>query len=305
MKSKFLTIFSCILLAVTVSGQEKNAGNSLKVLTIGNSFSRSLATYLPAAVRSAGYTIELENVYIGAATLKTHWDNIEKEGLNPDFKYFRKYTYKDLLQKKKWDVVTIQQGSHDSWQYQTYMPYAGNMIDFIKEFAPQAKIMIQQTWAYRPDDRRLGKWKIDQKQMYDALVDAYGKAAAELNIKVIPVGTAVQLARETASVKYVPYNRADFKYPDLPDMTGSYVGSIKWSKDKKRLEGDTFHLNRKGEFLQACVWFAVLFDRPVSDIKLEPRGIDKAEVEFLKNIAQKAVDEYKRKDSNPAAGPTQ
>ncbi len=292
MKSKFITVFICILLSMTALAQEKN---SLKVLTIGNSFSRSLATYLPAAAQSAGCSIELENVYIGAATLKTHWDNIEKEDLNPDFKYFKKYTYKDLLQKKKWDVVTIQQGSHESWQYQTYVPYAKNIVDYVKEFAPQAEIMIQQTWAYRPDDQRLGKWKIDQKQMYDAIVQAYDKAAAELKIKVIPVGAAVQLARETTSVKYVPYNRADFKYPDLPDMTGSYVGDIKWSKDQKRLEGDTFHLNRKGEFLQACVWFAVLFDRPVGDIKLQPRGIDKDEVEFLKTVAQKAVDEYKSK----------
>ena len=290
----------CILLGVVAAGIVCRGGETtsprdeVKLLTIGNSFSRSLSRYLPLAAKSAGCKLTFENIYIGAAGLRKHWENMEREADDPDYKYFRTWSYADKIKSRPWDFICIQQASHDSWRPETYMPYAKQMYDYIRELAPNAEIIMQQTWAYRPDDKRLRQWKIDQRKMYDGIVAACNQAAAELNIRQVPVGTAVQLARETSPVKYVPFNQADYQYPALPDMRGSYVGTIRWSKDQKRLEGDAFHLNRQGEFLQACVWFAFLYNRPVSDIKLSPRGMSKEEAEFIKSVAQKAVDSFKQ-----------
>ena len=297
MKSICVKLLAALALCCGVllpAAENAASPKELKVLVIGNSFSQSLNRYFAAAAASAGCKVDFFNVYIGGCPMKRHWANIEKEEANPDFKYFKKYSYRDKLTEKKWDVVGIQQASGDSWRYETYQPYAKNLLEYIRKHAPQAEVVIQQTWAYRPDDVRLGRWKIDQQMMYDKLTVAYAQAARDLNLRLIPVGAAVQLARESAPVKYKPFRQEDYKYPELPDMTGSYVGYIHWSKDHKKLVGDSYHLNRKGEFLQACVWFAMLFNRPVSDIKLEPKEFSKEEAAFIKSVAQKTVDSFRQ-----------
>ena len=295
-RAKYLLVLLGILSTCSgvFGGESGKSKDEVKLLTIGNSFSRSLSRYLPAAAKSAGCKLTFENIYIGAASLKKHWENMEREADDPDYKYFRTWSYADKIKSRKWAYICIQQASHDSWRPESYMPYAKQMYDYIRELAPNAEIILQQTWAYRPDDKRLRQWKIDQQKMYDGIIAACNQAAAELKIRQVPVGSAVQLARETSPVKYVPFKQADYKYPQLPDMRGSFVGTIRWSKDKKRLEGDTFHLNRQGEFLQACVWFAFLYNRPVSDIKLSPRGMSKEDANFIKSVAQKAVDSFKQ-----------
>jgi hypothetical protein len=54
----------------------------------------------------------------------------------------------------KWDYVTIQQASIKSHDFSTYQPHAGFLRDLITKHAPQAKLLIHQTWAYRVDDPR-------------------------------------------------------------------------------------------------------------------------------------------------------
>ena len=114
------------------------------------------------------------------------------------------------------------------------MPYAKNLQEYVKKYAPQAELVIQQTWAYRFDDNRLKSWKMSQREMFDKLVDAYDQAAAGLGIRLIPTGEAVQLARETQPVKYVEYDREalkSLKYPDpLPSEAGSFAVGMSWGQ---------------------------------------------------------------------------
>lgn len=59
------------------------------------------------------------------------------------------------------------------------------------------------------------------------------------------------------------------------DFCGDVVGNSSWAKDKKsgrrKLKVDSIHLNKGGQYLQACVWLAALFDVDVRALKYEPK----------------------------------
>lgn len=318
---KKLVVFACLcglsLLATEV-----------KLLTIGNSFADSVFVFLPQCVQSAGDTIVMDRANIGGCPLEKHWKLAEKSEADPNAKTYPqgnpKFTLQERLQEKKWDFVTIQQASGYSWKVETYQPYASNLQALVKRLAPQAELLIQQTWAYRFDESRLPQWKIDQQTMYEKLTAAYKQIAGELGIRMIPTGNAVQLARETQPVKYVPYDKESLKklkYPDpLPSEAGSFVNGNRWQKtpvrDGKalsnadaraywkqkeadrdpaikvewRLTGDRAHLNARGQYLQACVWYGMLFNKPVSNITFVPKNLTPEDCAFLRQVAQKALD---------------
>lgn len=275
----------------------------IRVLTIGNSFSDSVFRYLPQVAESAGDKIIMDRVSIGGCPLNKHWELVEESEKDPTFKpYSKKFSLKDKLLSDKWNFVTIQQASHLSWQPESYHPYAKLLQDYVKRHAPGAEIVMQQTWAYRFDDPRLQTWKIDQRTMFERLVKAYDQAAAELGIRLIPTGEAVQRARETQPVKYVPYSPEavkNLKYPDpLPSEAGSFVIGMSWfqTRDEKSgesrwlLRNDPSHLNRRGEYLQACLWYSFLFNKPTSEIKFVPEEITPEDAAFLRDVAQQTLD---------------
>lgn len=264
----------------------------LQILMIGNSFSQSVYRYLPDVVQSAGCELVLEDLNIGGCPFQRHWENITKEEADPQYRFFKKYSYREKLQSRPWDIVTVQQVSHWSWRPETYQPEAKLLVEFVRKQAPQANVVIQQTWAYRPDDGRLAQWKITQQDMYEKLLDAYNLAAKEMDLQVIPMGTAVQTVRETQPGGYHPFQRADFQYPDLPKMDGFLCGNISWNKEHTRLEGDAFHLNRRGEYLQACVWFAALYGRSTEEITFVPKGLSPEDAAFLRQTAQNVVESF-------------
>ena len=299
-----ITIIALVgMTASAVWAEEPSEGQSpapaektLKVLSIGNSFSNSLSRYFKPVVESVpGCHLEWDQIYIGGCSMERHWSNIDREANDPSWRFFKTWSYKDKVQSKPWDVVSIQQASHFSWQPETYFPYAKNLYDFIKENAPTAEIVIQETWAYRPDDGRLNQWGITQDQMYEKLKAAYTEAAQKLGVRLIPVGDAVQLARQTQPGGYKPFKRAELVYPDLPDMNGFLCGNLRWEdkNGKKTVNGDASHLNARGEYLQACVWFAFLFDRDANDVTYVPKGITESDAKFLRSVAQKAVEAVK------------
>jgi len=285
------------------------AAKELKVLPVGNSFSWSASEYFPKIVNSVdGLSLVFEQASLGGCPLERHWKLVEQCEANPKLKPYtengQKFTLREKLESKKWDIVTIQQASAQSWVKDSYQPYAKNLYDYIKKYAPQAEVVIQETWAYRPDEKRLGQWKIGQQTMYDNLAKNYRELAKELNCRVLPVGDAVQMCREAQKDKFVPYDMAEvakLKYPDpLPDFKGSLVSGWHWVKSKDKSKPDEYvasldaaHLNNRGKYLQCCVWFAVLYGRPTSEIKFVPEGITPEDAAFLREIAQKAVDSFK------------
>ena len=300
MKFFFPTTLLAILFSITINAEP------IRVLTIGNSFSQAMTYWLPKVAKSAGIEIEVEDLTIGGCTMERHWGNITKETNEPGYHYFEQGTYQAKLASKKWDFVTIQQASHESWRIESYRPYAKLLRDFIRANAPTARVLIQMTWAWRQDDPRYQtlpqKWKNyplydynrqdPQAYMHFMILQSYHQIAQELGLRIIPTGIAIQAARETQSPKYIPFNPKDYQYPDLPDVSRALCGDIKWNDNHTAMTGDTAHLNQRGTFLQACIWFGIITGHPVSEITLQPKGLTPEDIAFLKEVAQVTLNIY-------------
>ena len=101
----------------------------------------------------------------------------------------------EALLNRNWDVITIQQVSSLSGDYETYQPYLNELIAFVRRMSPKAKIAIHQTWAYAPESPRFGTTLnfTNPNEMYIALKDAYSKAAADIKADfIIPSGELFQ-----------------------------------------------------------------------------------------------------------------
>ena len=287
------------------------SAKELKVLMIGNSFSNSVLRYFPQLVEAGKvHKLKLANAYIGGCTLERHCSNIDAEKTKPDFKPYsyvivgakgRKAKLSEMIKDDKWDIITIQQGSpHSPYKEKTH-DYAKKLIAFVKQLAPQAEIVVHQTWAYRADHpwfTRKGA-KLTRQKMHEMLTANYTELAKAHKFRMIPVGNAVQLFREKLPVKEVKYTPADLKKlkePAVIDITGGdVVGKMSWKKNRQTqkiaLSNDRIHLNDKGAFLQGCVWYMVLFDAKASDIKLPYRSPD---TKLLIKCAEEAVAALKK-----------
>lgn len=289
---------------------------SKKILAVGNSFSISAGQIMPQFVLTAGHSVKFVSACIGGCSLERHWESLLKSDEDPGF---RPYDYTvwyiangavvkdwisekwggalpDMLKDDLYDVVTIQQASHFSWQPETYQPFADNLIARIRRDQPQAEILVQQTWSYRCQDGRFnGAWDIDQTGMYERLDAAYRKLADQYGFRRIPTGTAVQIARDRSPVKFrkIPDEKlAEYLWPDLPPQAGDVVGSMHWGKDESgrgRICMDNIHLNVRGEYMQAAVWFGAVYGLDPRPVRCVHPLIDEADAAFLRECAYEAL----------------
>ena len=222
--------------------------------------------------------------------MSRHWLNIQSPTSRPYgvtrridgvAQKSRKGNIPSILKEEKWDVVTIQQASHQSWQPESYHPFGDNLVKYVRENAPQAKIVVHETWSYTPWDKRLEKWGIDQNEMYARLHAAYAAFAKTYGLEVIPTGTAVQLVRKELPVKYTENS-----------LGGDVVGGAKFiEKDGKWIpKGDVFHMGPDGNYLQALVWTAKLFGVDVTKCGYKPSKMSAERADFLKRMAMRAVE---------------
>ncbi len=183
----------------------------------------------------------------------------------------KKTNLKALLTSKPWNFVTIQQVSTTSFQEESYEPFAGILIDYIRKNAPTAEILIQQTWAYREDHEMFKDGKLNQQSMYEGLKAAYDKLSQRYGLRIIPSGDAYQAARKLPRWTFTfPDPKFDYANPApgaLPDQHASLNVGWRWDKDKKtnepKLVLDAKHSNLYGRFLISCVWYEVIFNDSV------------------------------------------
>jgi hypothetical protein len=108
------------------------------------------------------------------------------------------------------------------------------------------------------------------------------------------MGDSVQLFRKYTPVKFEP-SSGTFEYPKVPSSKGDVVGSARWVKPKdkaRKLQIDRHHLNSDGQYLQACVWFSVLYDEPADKITWAPKGMPQDFAALLRKCAKEAVESY-------------
>lgn len=256
----------------------------LKVLAVGNSFSINATRQLPGIAKAAGRDLQVVNASIGGCDFERHMRHANIFENDPDGKDARPYggkSLKEMLAQDKWDVVTIQQASPKSFRPETFHPHADNLIAYIRKNAPQAEIVIHQTWAYREDHKFWGDTNLNTDVMYSKIRSAYDGLAKDMKLRQIPSGDAMQAARQYPA--WGPFMAGD---PPAP------------AEARSLHSGDAYHANVKGEYLQGCVWFESLFGESVIGNTFVPKGMTAEETAILQRIAHRVVTKGKR----PALG---
>ena len=310
MLAKTLTILVASL-ALVVGSAASGQGTTVKVLAIGNSFSNDALTYLDSLAKATGNTLVLGHAMIGGCDFERHLrhaDAHEKDPADPAGRpYAGKKSLKDLLTQEAWEVVTIQQVSSKSFKPETFHPHADRLIELVRRHAPQAEIVIHQTWAYRDDHGFFGQPDLNPDTMYRGLRAAYDGLAQQYGLRQIPSGDAMEAARrDPAWGRFVPdpdFDPAKAVRPALPKEQRSLHGGFGWRRNRQtgeyRLGNDAIHANRYGDYLLGCVWFEFLFRQSALGIGFIPEGIDAADAAILQRIAHRVVSEQQRPELAP------
>lgn len=240
----------------------------MNILSIGNSFSQDAQRYLHQIARAGGQDVLCMNLYIGGCSLERHVENIRADARAYDmqlngFASGIHVSVKEALESREWDVITLQQVSHKSIDYTTFQPYLSELSAYVKKYAPNARQVLQETWAYEGGSQRLTEelgytaWE----DMYTDVEKAYRQASVDLGgIPIIPAGKAFYNALKSG----------------LPSV-----------------HRDTFHAKLGvGRYILGLVWYKTLcggdilsnpfcdFDEPVSpeEIAIAKKSADSAQI---------------------------
>lgn len=301
-RRRLLPLLPLLLLALP----EHGAAKTVRLLTIGNSFSRNATNHLGALAEAGGHELIHESIVVSGASLELHSEKAllhAREPQNKDGLYASGRSLVQHLQQEPWDFVTLQQASIKSHDFATFEPHGSRLAALIRQHAPGARLLVHQTWAYRVDDPRFTKPSgkpgepATQEQLYRGLTSAYDQLARLIGARVIPVGDAFFAADTDPQWGYqpdpAPFDPKTAIRPALPHQTHSLHVGWRWTKarnsDKISPGMDGHHANLAGEYLGACVWYETLFgDSPVGSAHL-PEGLDAAHARFLQETAHRAA----------------
>lgn len=239
---RFLLVIAAISIFVQLSAAPEKK-DTLRILAIGNSFSDDALDMNIWDIAHADRRCAIVgNMYIGGCSLERHWNNMKSDA--PEYRYFKigadgvKNVIQHMplsasLKDDKWDIVTFQQCSPLSGKADSYEPYLSELIDYVKTFCPDARLMFHQTWAYADfaTHQNFPDYECNGQKMYSGIMEASKKACDDHKLEVIPSGTAIQNLRMTS------------------------VGGLNITRDG-------FHLNfGVGRYTAACTWYAAIFGR--------------------------------------------
>ena len=155
----------------------------MDILMIGNSYTVDCSRYLHRIARADGVEIRTTCLFIGNCTLEKHFRNMHSGAeayelyANGEATGFN-VSLNDALLNRSWDVITFQQASYQSFDYESYQPYLDELADYARILCPKAKFIIHQTWPDADTSARLGQFGFaDNGQMFAKLEAAYEQAA--------------------------------------------------------------------------------------------------------------------------------
>lgn len=226
----------------------------MNLLSIGNSFSQDAQRYIHQIAKANGDDIYCANLYIGGCSLERHYNNIVNDSneydyqINGNDKDVTKSSIKQALLCKKWDVITIQQVSSFSGIIEKYYPFITEVIKYVKEFCPNAEIILHQTWSYEngSDHGDFKYYNHDSDEMFRRIVETNKQVAIKENIKtVFKCGELINKLR----------NLPEFDYQN---------GGVSLCRD-------TFHMSYDlGRFALSLLWYRTLTNKPTSNIDFIP-----------------------------------
>lgn len=241
---------------------------SIKLLSIGNSFSMDAQQYLWSILNSSGLYDEiiLGNLYIGGCSLQTH-------ATNPTYAYQKRIVSNTPTSKgcnliaglldEDWDYITMQQVSQDSGRPSTYYPYLDQVVDIVHNNRPKAKLYWHMTWAYQQNSSHSGfaYYNNDQMTMYNAIVST-------VQNDVLATGSVAEV---------------------LPSGTG--IQNLRTSPLGDTITRDGYHLSyRIGCFAAGLVWCRVLSCVSIEGITYTPESYSYTsdELSYIRDAVEKA-----------------
>ncbi len=234
----------------------------IRVLSLGNSYSRDAHAYLAKMAQDKGFRMEFVNLYIAGCNLQKHWELachnlsdylLEENGVSTG----RYVSFREMLELHPWEVITFQQSSVYSGKPQSYFPYLDRLAEMARDTRPYAQLYFHQTWAYEIGSTHHGFscYNCDQDEMHRRICDCSEMASMLLDAPVIPVGDIIQRIRT---------NVPEFDYQN----------------SGLSLCRDGFHLSLDyGRFAASATWFRTLTGvLPCID------GYENMDKELLENI---------------------
>ena len=316
-KIKSLAV-SLLLLCVAAGGADARSAkkypsvnDTLKLFTIGNSFSGNTTKFLPAIVENRGRHILIGRASLGGCSLERHWSLVERYMADPtdpkaniynpgkgkmDAAPGKGQALRPLLEKDDWDIITIQQASRLSANADTYRPYAKKLYDYVKSIKPDAEIVMHETWAYRPDAKSFASPAKSNEEMWQMLNKAYSEVAKDLGIRMIPVGDAFHMMQSDpkwAFKKDTSFDPATAKQPALPKDENSLNVGGRWRNGK--FGYDYNHANDAGCYLGALVWYGFLYGDSPKNVTFVPKGISPEFAAQLRTVADKVLKQNRKK----------
>jgi len=267
---------------------EAAEAKTLKVLCVGNSFSLNATRYFPAIAKAGGKELKVVNASIGGCSIERHLRHAKLYAENPEDPQGRPYgpsgkleygtrSLQQMLESDTWDFVTIQQSSPLSFKPESFQPFGDELIAIIRAHAPQAEVVVHQTWAYREDHKFWGRDDLNTDIMYALIRKSYDTFAEGAKLRLIPSGDAMEAARRD------------------PAWGSPISGDPPTVNDEKSLHtSDSYHASHKGQYLQGCVWYEFFFGESVIGNSMKPGNLSDEEVATLQRIAHEVVSEGKR-----------
>lgn len=257
---------------------------AIRILCIGNSFSwDAVEQELVPLCAEKGVEVEVHNLYYGGCSLYQHADfllrdtaayshRVCKPNPAPSLKgrELQIRTIKDTISLRQalrdgeYDFISLQQASHDSGIRDSYEPWLSLLIDTVRAYQPKAQLCWMQTWAYSQDATHPAypRYHNNQQEMWDSIRSCtrYVQERFEildLRLKILPCGTAIQLARATK----------------LGDT----------------LCRDGYHLNYTyGRFTAAAVWYEIITGKDVRRNHYRNPQMTRRQARLTKKAAHKA-----------------
>lgn len=200
----WLLFFSSIVSAARCSKLPEmtpDAGNAMKVLAIGNSWTHDAFAYVPAVMLSMGVqdSFAIAMLTASGTHLQQHVEHFNKKSYEfcvckfPSGPWQENYyvSPSEVLSKYDWDIVVLQQQSVAASDWDSYQPWLDRLIDSVRTYAPQCEIV----WMMTPS-------RADQEESSDVI---WSRICHNADLVVentsisrfIPEGTAIQNARHS------------------------------------------------------------------------------------------------------------
>lgn len=246
---------------------------TLKILSVGNSFSEDTMGHLAGIARSAGIENFLfANLYIGGCSIRKHYNLMVNDIAEYEYQVEKgdgwvktqQFTSREKIKEEDWDIISIQHGTGDKSRYTSPESYA-DLPALIKEIRSlckkDVKIVFNMAWVSDSDGHHheIISYGGDQALMYHNLTQLTKNLIAPMEEVdcVSPVGTAVQNARGCLD---------------------------------KKLTRDTFHVTKDlGRYIAGLTFMGAVCGIDIDKIDWCPEGVSAEEMEIAKKVSVAAL----------------